>query len=146
MFRYFFIGCFLAVQSFAALPYISEAQGNDISETEEALGYFSIIGDAQKTPFRLQITFENCNELRDNYGNTLPFTTLMLKYQDTQNASSWKTLNFVLPKGQNCFKIIEFYNDVQEVYNMELWVSWDKKRAKAGTFYGRASFDILPKP
>ncbi|MDR2579801.1 MAG: hypothetical protein LBC85_02255 [Fibromonadaceae bacterium] len=124
------------------------AHGEDISnsnaEPEELLGFFSIIGDSEKTPFILQITFENCRELKDLYGNTLPLTNLQLKYKNAQN--SWVTMDLRIPaRGQNCFNNINFFIDVQERYDMELWASWDRQKAAAGTFFGNASFKILPR-
>jgi len=155
MLRLLLFCCFPA---FAALPVIGMARGEAISlsgtsatSTEEILGYFSIIGDSEKTPFILQITFEDCRELKERRGklksrhsNALPLTSFKLKYKNDQNG--WENLNLELPaKGQNCFVNTEFYNNVQERYDMELWASWDNKKASAGTFHGSASFKILPR-
>jgi hypothetical protein len=153
MFRLFF-WCFLA-PVFAALPIVKVMPcepcteiPNSNTNSEEPFGYFSLIGDSESTPFRLQIIFENCNELRDNYGHALPLTVLKLKYIDTQSASSWKEITLKLAgKGQNCIHNFEFYNDVQERYDMEIWASWNKTKSYAGGIYeGRVSFNILPKP
>lgn len=136
---------------FAALPVIGMLHGETVSGSgataEEAFaGNFSIIGDSEKTPFKLQITLKNCRELKDRYGKTLPLTSVKLKYKNAKNGGFEESANLrIAAKGQNCFGIIEFYNDVQERYDMELWISWDNKKANAGTFYGDASFKILPK-
>jgi len=131
---------------FAALPVIGEAHSVDVSGSnaanEEILGSFSLVGDSLKTQFRLQITIENCNKLKDPHGNTLALTALKLKYPKFPT-SGYETINL---QSANCIHNIEFYNDVQEVYKIELWASWDKQRATAGTFKGRASFNVLPKP
>ncbi len=135
---------------FAALPIVRWAYGEEISNSnagaEERLGYFSIIGDSERTPFKLQITFENCRELKDRYGKALPLTSIKLRYKTSQNGWIAEPMNLrISEKGQNCFNVIEFFNDVQERYDMELLTSWDKQRANAGIFYGRASFKILPR-
>ena len=142
-----FLFCYFPV--FAALPIVGWVHGEDVvsnsdAKAEEILGRFSIIGDIEKTPFILQITFENCRELKDAYGNALSLASLKLKYQNAQ--SSWETMDLrISARGQNCFNNIEFYNDVQETYNMELWASWDRQRAAAGIFHGNAFFKILPR-
>jgi len=145
MLRLLFCCCFPV---FAALPVIGWEHGNEISNSnadiEEILGYFSIIGDSEKTPFILQITFENCRELKDLYGNVLPLTSIRLRYKNDKNG--FEIMNLRIPaRGQNCFNNIQFFNDVQERYDMELWTSWDRQKANAGTFSGRASFKILPR-
>jgi len=147
MFRLIFL-CITAV--YAALPVVREVQGIDVSVSkaadEEIVGRFSLVGDSLKTPFILQIISENCNELRDRYGNSLPFAAFKLKYVKTQT-KSWETINLPLNgRGKNCLHNIEFYNDVQEKYDMELWASWDRQRAIAGSFKGNITFNILPKP
>lgn len=132
--------------TFAALPVVREAHSVPVSDSkaanEEILGYFSLVGDSLKTPFKLQIAFENCNGLKDFHGNTLAFTSLKLKYVKAKTMS-WETITL---HGKNCTHNIEFYNDVQEIYNIELWASWDRQRATAGNFKGRVSFNVLPKP
>jgi hypothetical protein len=148
MFRFFLFWCLVPV--FAALPVVGAAHGEQVSgsnaSNEELMGYFSLIGDSLKTPFILQITLENCKELKSKHGQMLPLTAFKLKYINSQT-SSWETINIKLGKGgKNCIHNIEFYNDVQEKYNMELWASWNRQKASAGTFKGRASIKVLPKP
>jgi hypothetical protein len=147
MFRLFL---FCLVPAFAALPIVGATRSEQVSSAnagnEEPLGYFSLIGDSLKTPFILQITLQNCKELKGKYGKTLPLSALKLKYINSKTRS-WEIRDIKLNKrGKNCIHNIEFYDDVQERYNMELWASWNGQRASAGTFEGRASFNILPKP
>jgi len=147
MFKFFFWCCL--APAFAALPVVSEAYSEHISpktSNEELIGSFSLKGDSLKTPFILQFIFENCGEFKDRRGNALPFAALKLKYVKAQT-SSWETIKLQTTKrGKNCIQNLEFYEDVQEKYNMELWASWDVRRAVAGTFKGRISFYVLPKP
>jgi len=129
---------------------VREVHSVDVSSykitDEEIVGNLSLEGDSLKTPFRLQITFENCNGVKDRYGNSLVFTAFKLKYVKTQT-KSWETINLPLKKqGKNCIYDVEFYEDVQEKYYIELWASWDRRRAPAGDFKGRLSFNVLPKP
>jgi len=146
MFRFLLCCCFPV---FAALPVIHVAQGKDISDsnlgTDEILGTFEIRGDSAKTPFILQITFENCRELKNQYGYALLITGFKLKYKDLQ--SSYKNIDLnISEKGQNCFANTQFYQDIQEEYDMELLASWNSQKASAGIFFGKASFKILPYP
>jgi len=149
MFKFFFWCCL--APAFAALPVISEVYSEHITKhprtyNEELIGRFSLTGDSLKTPFILQFTFEDCSEFKDRRGNVLPFNALKLKYVKTKT-NGWETIDLQLAKrGKNCIQNIEFYEDVQEKYNMELWASWDARKAIAGTFKGRISFDVLPKP
>jgi hypothetical protein len=147
MFRFFLFWCLVPV--FAALPVIGEARGERASgnvSNEELIGSFSLIGDSLKSPFILQIILENCKELKSKHKTVLPLNVLKLKYIKSQT-KSWETIDIKLNKrGKNCIHNIEFYDDVQERYNMELWASWNRQRASAGTFDGRASFKVLPKP
>jgi len=149
MFRLVFL--FLCITTiYAALPVVREVHSVAVSDSkaanEEIVGTFSLVGDSLKTPFILQLVFENCNELKDRHNNSLNFTSYKLKYIKNQTMS-WETINVPLTeRGKNCIYNIEFYNDVQEKYDIELWASWDRKRATSGTFNGRVSFNILPKP
>jgi len=148
MFRLIFL-CIATV--YAALPVVREAQSLAVSDSraadEEILGSFSLVGDSFKTPFRLQIIFENCNVLKDRrHGYSLFLTAFKLRYIKEQTRG-WETINLSLnQQGNNCLHNIEFYNDVQERYNIELWASWDRQRATAGNFNGNVSFYVLPKP
>jgi len=150
MFRFFLFLGFL-VPVFSALPVVGIAEGRDIynseAQPEEPLFFFSLVGDSEKTPFRLQITFENCSELRDNHGRALALTGLKLRYKSDLTLG-YETMNLGLTeRGQNnCLREIEFYQDVQERYDMEAWASWDRTYNSAGNFSGRATFKILPKP
>ncbi len=144
MLRFLLCCCFPV---FAALPVIGTKQGEEVldsdAKAEGLLGYFSVIGDSERTPFVLQVSFGDCRELKDRYNKALP-VSFKLKYKNTQN--NLESLDLKLPaKGRNCFSNIEFYNNVQERYDMELWAFWEDKKASAGTFYGNASFKILPK-
>jgi len=147
MFRLVFL-CIATV--YAALPVIREARSVAVSGSraanEEIMGTFSLVGDSLKTPFRLQLIFENCNGLKDRHSKSLNFTTFKLKYVKTKTMS-WETINLPLNgRGKNCLHNIDFYEDVQEKYDMELWASWDRQRAIPGTFNGNVTFNILPKP
>jgi len=147
MFRLIFL---FITTIYAALPAVREARSVDVSDSkaaEEIMGSFSLVGDSTKTPFKLQLIFENCNGLRDRRrGNSLTFTSFKLKYVKTQTMS-WETINLPLnERGKNCLYNVEFYNDVQERYDIELWASFDKSRATAGNFDGKVSFNVLPKP
>jgi hypothetical protein len=146
MFKFFF---WCLTPAFAALPIVGAVYSEQVSpkvSSEELIGRFSLKGDSLKTPFILQFVFENCGEFKDRRGNALPFATLKLKYVKTQT-SNWETIDLRSSKtGKNCIQNIEFYEDVQEKYNIELWASWDVRRATAGTFKGRIFFNILPKP
>jgi len=146
MFRLFFL-CIATV--YAALPVVREAHAVAVSDSkadEDIFATFSLVGDSLKTPFILQMTFENCNELKDRYGYSLVFTAIKLKYVKNQT-KSWETIRLPLRgRGKNCLHNVEFYEDVQEKYNMELWASWDKGKTPGGSFQGRVSFDVLPKP
>jgi hypothetical protein len=148
MFRLFlFLGFLTPV--FSALPIVSKAEGRDISKsnTEELAGSFSIMGDSLKTPFRLQVVFEDCNKLKGARGKDISMSHAKLKYQNQNASSKWETIDLrLIGKGRNCFSIIEFYEDVQETYNMELWISLDERITSAGTFFGTAHIGILPKP
>jgi len=142
-------GFFLCVTAvYAALPVVREAHSVPASTkaNEEILASFSLVGDSLKTPFVLQMVFENCNGLKDRYGNSLTFTALKLKYVKTKTMS-WESIDLPLTgSGKNCIQNVEFYEDVQEKYDMELWASWDIGKATAGNFQGVVSFNILPKP
>jgi len=147
MLRLFFL---CITTAYAALPVVREVHGVAVSSSkvadEEILGNLSLEGDSLKTPFRLQMSFETCNGLNDRYGNPLVFTDFKLKYVKTKT-KSWETINLPLTKrGKNCIYEVEFYEDVQEKYYIELWASWDRQRAPAGNYQGRLSLDILPKP
>jgi len=148
MFKVFFCCCLAPV--FAALPVVSAVYGEQISNSkasnEELVGHFSLLGDSLKTPFILQLIFENCGGLKDRRGNALPFTALKLKYVKEQTRG-FETIDLQsVKRGKNCIQNIEFYEDVQEKYNMELWASWNTRNATAGAFKGRVSFNVLPKP
>jgi len=135
--------------AYAALPIVREAHSVEVSNpktNEEILGSFSLVGDSLKTPFVLQLVFENCNGLKDNLGNLLHFSTFKLKYVKNRT-KSWETINLPLTgRGRNCIQNVEFYEDVQEKYDIELWASWDNSKTAAGSFNGKISLSVLPKP
>jgi len=92
------------------------------------------------------MVFENCNGLKDSYDNLLPFATFKLKYVKDRT-KSWETINLPLTKkGKNCIQNVEFYEDVQEKYDIELWASCDSKKTAAGSFNGKIYLSVLPKP
>ena len=134
---------------FADLPSISELHGEHVSDPSAtegiSLGSFEIIGDDDKTSFRLQVTFKNCRELKNRYGFALPLTSIKLRYRNTQNGPfKEEDLAIAYQQGQNCSSIVNFPEGVQDKYYMDLRASWNDEKAKAGIFYGKASFEILP--
>lgn len=151
MFRLFFIFGF-ATHVFAALPIVSEVRGYDIYNSPEAsvegalVGNFRLIGDGFKKPFRMRIIFENCAKLKDEHGFRLPLTVIKLKYIKEQ-PSTWETKELKLIGGsQNCYAEIQFYEDIQDSYYMELWATWNTKGTTGGIFHESANVYILDKP
>ena len=147
----FLLPLFLSTNTiFADLPVIGMLHGEEVPGFSAVaggtlLGSFEIVGDGEKTPFKLQVTFKNCRELKNRYGFALPLTSIKLKYRNTPNGAFKEDMYLAIAsQGQNCFSIVNFLDDVQDRYYMELWASWNGEKAKAGIFYGEASFKILP--